>query len=135
MSRLAYLDCASGASGDMILGALVDLGLSLKSLRSELAKVPLGGYRIEAHRVNRSGLQATKVDVIVEEAEPPAADDPKREHHDSGQGHSHAHAHGHEHRGLPAILALLVLAAGLWPEPLLAVSRDAAAVLSRGDNR
>jgi uncharacterized protein (TIGR00299 family) protein len=89
----------------MILGALVDLGLSLKSLRSELSKVPLGGYRIEAHRVNRSGLQATKVDVIVEEAEPPAADDPKREHHDSGQGHSHAH--GYEHRGLPAILALL----------------------------
>jgi len=91
----------------MILGALVDLGLSLKSLRSELAKLPLGGYRIEAHRVNRSGLQATKVDVIVEDAELPAADDPKPERHDSGQGHSHAHAHGHEHRGLPAILALL----------------------------
>ena len=38
MSRVAYFDCASGASGDMVLGALVDLGLPLGRLRAELAK-------------------------------------------------------------------------------------------------
>ena len=62
MSRLAYFDCASGASGDMLLGALVDLGLSIDVLAAELAKLPLAGYRLAAHKVHRSGLHATKVD-------------------------------------------------------------------------
>ena len=84
MSRLAYLDCANGASGDMLLGALVDVGLSLEQLRAELAKLPLRGYHLEAHRVHRSGLHATKVDVRVE-----------------------GHSHSHEHRGLSDILGLL----------------------------
>ena len=50
----------------MLLGALVDLGLPLDALRGELAKLPLAGYRLEARKVQRSGLQATKVDVVVE---------------------------------------------------------------------
>jgi uncharacterized protein (TIGR00299 family) protein len=66
MSRLVYFDCASGASGDMFLGALVDLGLPLERLRAELARVPLAGYAVEAHRVHRAGLHATKVDVRVD---------------------------------------------------------------------
>ena len=40
-SRLAYFDCASGAAGDMLLGALVDLGLPVEALQSELARLPL----------------------------------------------------------------------------------------------
>jgi len=80
--RLLYLDCANGASGDMLLGALVDLGLPLDQLRAELAKLPLSGYRVEAQRVHRAGLHATKVDVLVD-GEP------------------------HHHRGLADILALL----------------------------
>ena len=66
MSRLVYFDCASGASGDMVLGALVDLGLPVDALREELSKVPLSGYRIEARKVDCRGLQATKLDVLVE---------------------------------------------------------------------
>ena len=93
MSRLVYFDCASGASGDMLLGALLDLGLPLERLREELAKLPLEGYRLEARAVDRSGLRAAKVDVIVD-----------------GQhgGHDH-HAHDHRHRygGLRDILGLL----------------------------
>jgi len=74
VSRLLYLDCASGASGDMLLGALLDLelGFSLDSLRAELAKLPLGGYRLEARRVDRRGLQATKLDVLVEPGPAPS---------------------------------------------------------------
>jgi uncharacterized protein (TIGR00299 family) protein len=70
VSRLVYFDAASGASGDMVLGAVVDLGLPLEELRDELAKLPLSGYRLEAARVQRSGLAATKVDVHGEEAAP-----------------------------------------------------------------
>jgi len=71
MSRIVYFDCASGASGDMLLGAVVDLGLPLEHLREELARLPLGGYRVEARGVVRSGLAATKVDVVVDEGQKP----------------------------------------------------------------
>jgi uncharacterized protein (TIGR00299 family) protein len=67
VSRVVYFDAASGASGDMILGAVVDLGLPLDTLRKELSRLPLGGYRLESRRVSRSGLQATQVEVVVDE--------------------------------------------------------------------
>jgi len=70
LSRILYVDAASGASGDMVLGAVVDLGLPLGGLRDELARLPLTGYRLESRRVSRSGLSATKVDVILEESSP-----------------------------------------------------------------
>jgi len=70
LTRLVYFDGASGASGDMILGAVVDLGLPLGRLREDLASLPLSGYRLEATRVSRSGLAATKVDVLVDEVKP-----------------------------------------------------------------
>jgi len=65
VSRLVYFDCASGASGDMLLGAVVDLGLPVEWFREELARLPLAGYSIEAGRVSRAGLAATKVDVLA----------------------------------------------------------------------
>ncbi len=66
MSRLIYFDCASGAAGDMLLGAALDLGLPLEGLRDELARLPVSGYRLEAERVSRSGLAATKLHVRLE---------------------------------------------------------------------
>ena len=51
-ARVVYFDCASGAAGDMLLGALVDLGLPFDALRQELGKLALGGYRLEAQRVS-----------------------------------------------------------------------------------
>jgi len=71
MARVGYLDCFSGASGDMILGALVDAGLPLASLRAELAKLPLAGYRLSARKVQRAGLAATQVRVAVAKKQPP----------------------------------------------------------------
>ena len=66
MSRLVYFDCASGAAGDMLLGAAVDLGLPLERLRDELGRLPVQGYRLETERVSRSGLAATKVHVRLD---------------------------------------------------------------------
>jgi pyridinium-3,5-bisthiocarboxylic acid mononucleotide nickel chelatase len=66
VSRIAYFDCASGASGDMVLGAVVDLGLPIERLRGELERLGLPGYRLEASRVTRSGLASTHVDVVSE---------------------------------------------------------------------
>ena len=70
MTRVAYFDCFSGASGDMILGALIDAGLGFEALPAEVAKLalPEGAFRLEANRVTRAGFAATKLDVIIEEA-------------------------------------------------------------------
>src|SRR5438046_1483139 len=72
MARVAYFDCFSGASGDMILGALVDAGLPFDDLKAEVAKLPLPGdaYELTATKVSRAGFAATKVDVEVKEPPP-----------------------------------------------------------------
>jgi pyridinium-3,5-bisthiocarboxylic acid mononucleotide nickel chelatase len=69
--RIAYLDCFSGISGDMLLGALVDAGVPLDRLTAELASLPVAGYRLEARRVERAGIAATKVDVVLDGADQP----------------------------------------------------------------
>lgn len=70
MTRLAYFDCFAGASGDMVLGAMVDAGLPLAALQAELAQLalPAGAFELRARRVERAGFAATKVDVHVREA-------------------------------------------------------------------
>lgn len=70
MSRLVYFDCANGASGDMLLGALVDAGVPLDDLRADLAQVPLEGVSLDSERVHRSGLEATRVRVRAEGKQP-----------------------------------------------------------------
>ena len=63
--RLAYFDCPSGASGDMILGALVDAGAPFEALTRELAGLGVEGYRLERREVMKAGFRATKVDVVL----------------------------------------------------------------------
>jgi pyridinium-3,5-bisthiocarboxylic acid mononucleotide nickel chelatase len=111
---IAYFDCFSGISGDMVLGALVDAGLDLGALERELRKLNLPGWSIGADKVRRGAIVATQVKVSVEE-------------HEHG-GHVHAHGHGeekhrrdasatkahHHHRGLTEIVEMID-AAGLAP--------------------
>jgi hypothetical protein len=61
--RIAYLDCFSGISGDMFLGALIDAGVPAQVLEDAVAALDIGA-RLEISRVDRSGITATKVDVI-----------------------------------------------------------------------
>jgi hypothetical protein len=65
---IAYLDCFSGVSGDMLLGALVDVGLPLEGLKADLSRLPLSGYEIAAERTTRAGLAGTRVLVKVTES-------------------------------------------------------------------
>jgi uncharacterized protein (TIGR00299 family) protein len=65
---LAYFDCFSGASGDMILGALVDAGASVERLRERLAALPIGGYRLTAEKITKQGFAATQVRVQLDDA-------------------------------------------------------------------
>jgi uncharacterized protein (TIGR00299 family) protein len=75
--KIAYFDCFSGISGDMVLGALIDAGLSLKRLEEALAQLKLPGYRLSAKIVEKAGVRATKVDVVVDDRKVPIRDYPQ----------------------------------------------------------
>ena len=116
--RILYLDCFAGISGDMFLGALIDLGLSLDILTVELSKLPLQGYQLQADRVDKRGIQAVQFKVmLMEPGSSHLADsefievDPTRSTAAQDEHHI-AHAGGgdqveHAHRSLPEILAVI----------------------------
>jgi pyridinium-3,5-bisthiocarboxylic acid mononucleotide nickel chelatase len=105
--RIAYLECFSGISGDMFLGALIDAGVSPELLQHTVAALGVGA-KLEISRVVRSGISATKVDVWVDgekdlpreeywakQGELPGHDD--EHHHHAHEHHHHEHAQGHQH--------------------------------------
>src|ERR1041384_2245344 len=112
--RIAYLECFSGISGDMFLGALLDAGVPPEVFTKTVEALGVDA-RLEFSRVDRSGISATKLDVIAagekelprEEfweqgraAEHAHAHGHSREHnheHSHGHGESHSHSHAHEH--------------------------------------
>ncbi len=65
--RIAYFDTIAGISGDMALGAFVSAGVRIDDLIAELLKLGLPGYEIRASHIERSGISATKVDVVTSE--------------------------------------------------------------------
>ena len=65
--KIAYFDCFSGASGDMILGALIDAGFNYEELNKELKKLGIDNYELDSKKVLRSEITGTKFDVLVRE--------------------------------------------------------------------
>jgi pyridinium-3,5-bisthiocarboxylic acid mononucleotide nickel chelatase len=95
--RIAYLECFSGISGDMFLGALVDAGVSPRLLEETVAALDIGA-RLGITRVMRSGISATKVDVWADgEKDLPRDDYWQRQATGTAHSHEHSHEHGHDH--------------------------------------
>ncbi len=90
--RVLYFDCFSGISGDMTLGALLDLGLDSNAFLYELDKLNLRGYSVEIKKVVKNGISGTDVNVILEED----VHEHNHEHHHAHE-HDHTHEHHHEH--------------------------------------
>ena len=67
---IAYFDCFSGISGDMTLGALVDLGVPVEWLKETISGLPLQGFDMVEQTVSRNGISAKLVDVVVDEGQP-----------------------------------------------------------------
>ncbi len=97
--KYLYYDCFSGISGDMNLGAMLDLGVPEEYLKDELKKLPVSGYRIEVRQDIRRGVTGTKVDVMLEgeDAEYRHADSDAHTHDHDSHGHDHDHQHTHDH--------------------------------------
>src|SRR5271166_406594 len=93
--RKAYLECLSGISGDMFLGALVDAGVSPQMLQDTVTSLGLEA-RLEFSRVVRSGISATKADVWIK-GEKDSPRETYSEDQDSSGQHSHAHEHDYHH--------------------------------------
>jgi pyridinium-3,5-bisthiocarboxylic acid mononucleotide nickel chelatase len=102
--RIAYLECFSGVSGDMFLGALVDAGVPAMVLERTVSALGVGA-RLEISRVVRSGIAATKVDVWVDgEKDLPREEYWERREQVHSLSHEHSgdsHTHEHEHHGHP----------------------------------
>lgn len=120
--KTLYFDCFSGISGDMTIGALLDLGLGLDYLKTELRKLPVEGYELHMSRVTRSNLSAIKFDVVIDgeeqhhdhhhhEDEHHTHEHHAHEHHHHDHAHDHDHEHHHEsghfHRKASEILAMI----------------------------
>jgi hypothetical protein len=98
--RIAYLECFAGISGDMFLGALVDAGVDPKLLQDTVASLNVGAT-LEIEKVDRSGINASKVRVMVDGASAEAAANSTPSHH-----HSH-HEHHHHGRSLSVIRKMI----------------------------
>ena len=122
--RIGYLECFSGISGDMLLGALVDAGVPFAHLEETTAALNLGA-RLESRKVMRGGIAGTKVDVVVNELQP--ASTHSHSHHDHPH-ETHTHA---PHRHLSAILK--IIAAAPLPESVKARSSRAFQLLGEAE--
>src|SRR3984893_14407530 len=72
LENIAYLDCHSGISGDMFLAAMLDAGLSLDTLKTSLATLPLTGYQLTSEVFQDKGIRGTRFDIVITEQEQPA---------------------------------------------------------------
>ena len=90
MSRTLYFDCFAGASGDMVVGALLDAGLPIDELRTALGSLAIEGrWHVHADRVLRAGVSATQFKL--------------HSHEHQGHHEHHDHHDHHDHRSLPEI--------------------------------
>ena len=112
--KTLYLDIFSGISGDMLIGALIDLGVDTHKLEHELEKLKLGGYHLHVARQQKSGIAGTKFDVHLAAAHthPHDHDHGHHHHHDDEKSHHalrithHEHEHG-ENRTFREIRGLI----------------------------
>lgn len=106
-AKTLYLDIFSGISGDMLIGAMLDLGAKFESLEAELRKVDVGHYHLHQQRKSKSGIAGIKFDVHDEHAH--AHEHPAAHGHGPGAGHHH---HGHAHLPSPSQALSHLLAPG-----------------------
>lgn len=94
MAKTLYFDCFSGASGDMVLGALLDLGMPIDGLRAALGSLAIEYGGVSSERVLRAGVSATKFRAHAEAGT--TLSSPESPAHSHSHDHAHDHAHAHD---------------------------------------
>ena len=92
--RILFLDCFSGISGDMTVGALCDLGVKPSTFEWELSKLDIGDFHMHFERKQRKNIEGVKFGIHAGSTHTHEQDEDPDEH---GQVHAHAHEHEHEH--------------------------------------
>jgi uncharacterized protein (TIGR00299 family) protein len=92
---ILYLDCFSGISGDMMVGALADLGISPSAFEWELGKLEIEDYHLHFARQERRGIAGVKFDVHTDSSACESADFSASDSHSPSQSGSHSHSHSH----------------------------------------
>jgi uncharacterized protein (TIGR00299 family) protein len=95
--KTLYLDCFSGAAGDMLLGALIDAGVPLPDVRQALGSLAISADTVWVERVTRAGIAAAKFCVRGEELHETVSSHTHAHQH-AGHAHHHAHESQHDHR-------------------------------------
>ncbi|MBO6149914.1 MAG: nickel pincer cofactor biosynthesis protein LarC [Clostridium sp.] len=100
--KTLYLECSTGISGDMIVGALLDLGADEQEMRRVLSAIPADGFDIGVSRVKKAGIDCCDFDVILDAAHDGHDHDMDylygfRHEHGEDHDHEHEHDHGHDH--------------------------------------
>ncbi len=95
--KTLYLDIFSGISGDMFIGALIDLGVDAHQLGRELGKLKLDGYHLHVSRQHKSAIEGVKFDVHLADAHDHHHGHGHEHHHEDDHEHGHEHHHEHEH--------------------------------------
>lgn len=96
--KTLYFDCFSGISGDMTVGALLDLGIDRQVFLKELSRLELDGYRIEINMKTMNGISGTDVNVVLTGNDHVHEHEYEHEHpHDHEHGHNHHHEYNHDH--------------------------------------
>jgi len=95
--KTIYLDIFSGISGDMFIGAMIDLGVDFKQLDKELQKLGLHDYHLHLSRGTKANIEGTKFDVHLEEDHHHEHKEDHEHHTHAHHEHAHSHSHGHSH--------------------------------------
>lgn len=95
--KTLYLDIFSGISGDMFIGAILDLGVNAHDFENELKKLKLDGYHLHIARKQKSGIEGVKFDVHLPHESDHGDVHAEGAKHDHSHPHSHSHSHSHSH--------------------------------------
>ena len=124
--KTLYLECAMGAAGDMLMGALYELYPEKEKFLADMNAL-LPGVSLEAEPVRRQGVAGTHMRVVIHGQE-----EGREHHHDHDHDHHHHHEHHHEHRSLADIQAMID--GFSLPEPVREKAKEVYALIARAES-
>jgi pyridinium-3,5-bisthiocarboxylic acid mononucleotide nickel chelatase len=146
--KIGYLECFAGISGDMLLGALIDAGVSSDLLQQTAQGLGIGA-ELKIHHVDRSGIRSTKVDVLengklaetIWSSHSHEHSHTHDHHHDHSHSHTHSHSHDHEHQHSHkhgrtwAQIRELITHASILPEDACALALETFRLLAEAEGK